>query len=129
MRIGFSAQDGLDGFGTDSPATLQVAANSLLVENKLAQTLQGTLDADEHVSHRHTDVAEHSAVGEVALQTADRQLLTEVRQDSIGDAQIALRVLEVDGINLVRHSARTYLAGLNFLTEVLHRDILPEIAV
>ena len=87
------------------------------------------MDADEHVAHRNADIAEHGAVRQVALQTADGQLLTQVRQNSVGDAQVALRVLEIDGIHLVRHCAGTYLASLYLLAEILSRDILPEVAV
>ena len=52
-----------------------------------------------------------------------------MRQDGVCDAEVAFRVLEVDGVDLVRHSARTDFASLDLLTEVLHRDVLPEVAV
>ena len=81
------------------------------------------------MAHRHADIAEHGAVREVALQAADGQLLTQVCQDGVGYAEVALRVLEVDGVHLVGHRTGAHLAGLYLLSEVLHRDVLPEVAV
>ena len=90
MGIGLAAQNGLDGLGADGPAVVQIAVDGLLVEHQFAQALEGALYADEHVSHRHTDVAEHGAVREVALQAAYGQLLAQVQQDGIGYAEVAL---------------------------------------
>ena len=81
------------------------------------------------MTHGHTYVAQNGRVGKVALQAADGQLLCQVRQDGICHAKIALGILEVDGVHLVGHSAGTNFASLHLLTEILHGDVLPEVAV
>ena len=77
----------------------------------------------------HADVADDSTVGEVALQTADGQLLCQEGEDGVGHAEVAFRVLVVDGVDFVRHSAAAHLAGLDLLLEIVHRDVHPEVAV
>jgi glutathione S-transferase len=51
-----------------------------------------------------------------------------VLEQGVGQAQVAFGVLEVDRVDLVRHGARTDLAGLELLLEVTQRDIAPDIA-
>ena len=63
------------------------------------------------------------------MQARNGELARQVRVDGIGDAEVALRVLVVDGVHLVRHGGGAHLAGLDFLLEVLHGDVLPEVAV
>ena len=75
MRIGFSAQDGLDGLCHDSPRIVEVLLQLLGVENQFAQTFQCALNGDNAMAERHTDVAQHRRVGQVALQTAYWQFL------------------------------------------------------
>ena len=54
--------------------------------------------------------------------------MTEVLKDGVGQTQVALGILEIDGIDLVGHGGRTYLAGFDFLLEILHGDIGPDVA-
>ena len=75
-----------------------------------------------------TDVAADGTVGEVALHAADGKLVAQVLEDGIGQAQVALGILEVDGIHLVGHSAGAHLAGFDALFEVLHGNVCPDIA-
>ena len=105
MRIGFTAQDGLDGFGHDGPCVVKVLAQLLLVEDELPQAFQRTLDGDDAVSERYADVAQYSGIREVALQAAHRQLLCQELQDGVGYPEVSLAVLVVDGVHLVRHGA------------------------
>ena len=49
-------------------------------------------------------------------------------QHGIGQAQVALGVLEVDGIDLVRHGGRADLARLGLLLEVADADVAPHVA-
>ena len=79
------------------------------------------------MSHRHTDITKDCRVCQVALQTWNRQLGCQVRQDSICHTQITFRIFEIDRIHLVRHSRRTDLTGFDLLFKILHRNILPEI--
>ena len=81
------------------------------------------------MTHRYSHITQNRRVGQVALQTAHGQFLGEELKDGIGDAQVALAILEIDGVHLVGHGAGTNLAGLDFLLEILHGDIHPEVAV
>ena len=47
----------------------------------------------------------------------------------IRHTQVAFRILKVNRVHFMRHRTRTDLSSLDFLLEILHRDILPEIAV
>ena len=80
------------------------------------------------MAHGDTNIAQDGGVRQVALQTADRQLGSEELQNGIGDAQVTLGILVVDGVHLVGHSTGAYLASLNLLLEVVHGDIHPEVA-
>ncbi len=51
-----------------------------------------------------------------------------VLQHGIGDAEIALGVFEVDGIDLVRHGRTADFAIDRALLEIAQRDIAPEVA-
>ena len=128
VGVAHRAQDGLDGFGHHSPVVLQVAVEGLLVKEQLAQTFLEGGKRDEGVGDGHTDVAAHGAVGEVALHTADGQLVAQVLEDGVGQTQIALGILEVDGIDLMWHGTGADLAGFDFLLEIFHGDICPNIA-
>src|SRR3546814_12639666 len=64
----------------------------------------------------------------VALPAADRQLGGDVFEQRVGDAEVALGVLEVDRLDLVRHGRAADIAGLDRLLEVAQRDIAPDVA-
>ncbi len=74
-------------------------------------------------------VAQHRGVGQVALPAGDRQLAGEVLEDGVGDAQVAFGVLEVDGVDLVRHGRGADLAGHGLLLEVAEGDVAPDVPV
>ena len=129
MRVRLATEDGLDAFSTYSPAVVKVAVDGILIEQEFAQALQRRLDADDHMPHRNTHIAEHGGVGQVSLQAADRQFLTQESKDGVCHTKVALRVLEVDRIHLMRHCRRTHFASLDFLLEIFHRHIHPEVSV
>ena len=52
----------------------------------------------------------------------------EVREQRIGEAEVAFGVLEVDRVDLVRHRRRADFAGLQRLLEVAQRDVAPDVA-
>ena len=79
------------------------------------------------VAECHAHVAQHGGVGQVALPTADGQLLAQVAQQGVGQAQIAFGVFKIDGVDLVRHGARAHLAVLEPLFEIAQRHIAPDI--
>ncbi len=80
------------------------------------------------MAERDAQVAQHRAVAEVALEAADRQLLAEVREQRVGQAEVAFGILEVDRVDLVRHRRRADLAGARLLPEVAQRDVAPGVA-
>lgn len=75
VRVPFAAEYGLYAFGNDVPHAGEVAVYRITIEQQLAETLEGGVDGYDGVSHGHTHVAEHSGVGEIALETRYRQLL------------------------------------------------------
>ena len=104
MRISLTTQDCLYGFGHHSPCIVQILGYLITVKYELAQAFQRTLYSYHAMSEGHTDIAKNRRIGQIALQTAHRQLLNEELQDGIGYTEIALTVLEVNRIHLVRHS-------------------------
>ena len=48
-------------------------------------------------------------------------------QQRISYAKIAFSILKINGVDLVWHCRAAYLASLDTLTEVVHRDIGPYI--
>ena len=52
-----------------------------------------------------------------------------MREQCIGDAEVAFGVFEVDRIDLVRHRGGTDFAFLELLLEEVHRDVAPNVAV
>ena len=48
-------------------------------------------------------------------------------EDGVGKTKVAFGILEVDGVDLVRHGTGTYFASLDFLLEILHGDIGPDV--
>ena len=63
MWVSLTTEDGLNSLSYDSPGIIQVFLQLLLVEDELAQSLQGTLDSDDAMTERHTDVTEYGTVG------------------------------------------------------------------
>ncbi len=90
VGVSLTTEDGLNGFGTNCPTVVEVAVYRLTVEDKFVESLQRALYADEHVGKGHADVAQHGAVGEVALEAAYGQLAAEMSEYSVGNAEVAL---------------------------------------
>ena len=63
------------------------------------------------------------------MQARHREFGGEVVENCHCDAEVPLRVLEVDGIHLVGHCRRAYFPLFGLLLEIFHRDVLPEVAV
>ena len=62
------------------------------------------------------------------MPAADRQFRAEVFEQCIGEAEVALCILEVDRVDLVRHRRRTDFPGLEHLAEVAERNVAPDVA-
>ena len=84
--------------------------------------MRSTISSNAHV-------AERRRVGEVALHAGDLELTRHEAHDGVSKADVALGVLEVDGVHLVRHRGRADLALDCALLEVSHRDVHPHVAV
>src|SRR3546814_17955902 len=65
------------------------------------------IKSDQCVAERGAERAQYGRVGQVALPAADRQLGGEVFEQRVGDAEVALGVLEVDRIDLVRQDRKS----------------------
>ena len=59
VRIGFTAQNGLDRFSHDYPAVFQVSLDAGFVQEQFAQTLHCALEGNEGVCHRYAYVSDH----------------------------------------------------------------------
>mmetsp|Transcript_58480 Transcript_58480/g.134175 ORF Transcript_58480/g.134175 Transcript_58480/m.134175 type:complete len:305 (-) Transcript_58480:208-1122(-) len=73
-------------------------------------------------------VAHDRRVGEVSLPARDGQLRAQVREERVGEAEVALRILKVDRIDLVGHRRRANLALHDALLKITHRDVAPHVA-
>ena len=114
---------------TTAQFVLEIRADALGVEDQLAEALLEGLQRDQGVAERDPQVAGHGRVREVPLQARDRQLGGQVFEQGVGDAQVALGVLEVDRVHLVRHGRRPDFARRDLLLEIVERDVAPEVAV
>ncbi len=123
-----AAHHGLYRLGQHLPGGVEVGGESLAVDLELVQAALKRVVAEHRMAERHSHVAQHRAVGEVALPAADRQLLRQMRQQRVGQAEVALGVLEVDRVHLVRHGRRTDFAFLEPLLEVTQAHIAPDVA-
>ena len=77
----------------------------------LGQAAPERAPGDQRVAERDAEIAQHGRVGEVALPARHRQLVGEMAQQRVGDAEIAFGVLEIDRVHLVRHRRGADLAG------------------
>ena len=103
MWICLTAKDSLDSLSYNCPCIIQIFLQFLLVKNQFTQALQCTLDSNDAMTERHTDVTEYGTVSKVALQAANRKFLCQELKNGIGYAQVTFTVLIIDRIHLVRH--------------------------
>jgi len=81
------------------------------------------------MTERYTHVTEYGRVGQVTLETRYRQLAGKVFQDGIRHTQVTFRIFKVNRVHLMRHRTGAYFTRFDFLLEVFHRDVLPEVTV
>src|SRR3712207_8134210 len=81
------------------------------------------------MAERHAHIAQHGRIGQVTLQARNRKFYRQVLEKSVRQSEVSFGILKDYRIHLMRHSARTYLSGFNFLLEVFHRDILPKVTI
>lgn len=122
------AQENLDGLGEDFRVTIEFTLQDRAVHRELADPFEEGRDGQQVISECDADIALNGGIRKVALQAAHRQLLGEVGEERGGEPQIALRVLEVDGIHLVRHGGRSDFARDHTLPENAAADVEPGIA-
>ena len=94
----------------------------------LARPRPSALQAMRVCAERDAAVAQHGRVGEIALPARQRQLVGEVPQQRVGDAEVAFGIFEVDRIHLVRHGGGADFAGDGALAQIAERDVAPQVA-
>ena len=67
MGIALAPQYGLDGFGHDAPAIVQVATDGTFVQQQLAQALQRALNGYQSMPQGHSHIAQYGRVRQIAL--------------------------------------------------------------
>src|SRR6185312_3814379 len=127
-RYSRSAQYSLDGLTEYLPRVLQIGRQGRGVRLDLTEAAAERTPRDEGMAECDAQIAQHGRVGEIALPAGDGQLVGEVSQQGVGDAEVALGILEVDGVDLVRHGRGTHLGRGRALLEVTERDVTPEVA-
>src|SRR5690606_41550137 len=80
------------------------------------------------MGYRYARVAEYGRVREVALQSRYRKFGRKMFEQGIGNPQVSLGIFEVDRVNFMRHGRRTNLALGDFLLEIIHRDVGPDVS-
>ena len=128
VHIG-AAQDGLIRLGEDFGVVDDVLVHEVAVGADFAQAFGGPFAADDHVTERHAQVAQHGTAGQIALEARDGQFARKEFEQGAGDAQVALGVFEVDGIDLVGHGRRADFACFGALYQVAVRHIAPQVLV
>ena len=66
----------------------------------VAWDLERAVVRNDGVAEARTKITDHSRVSQVALEAGCRQLGGHVSKDGIGHAKVALRVFEVDRVDL-----------------------------
>jgi hypothetical protein len=132
LLVGFrhrvAAHHRLDRLGQHLPVGVEVRQQARGVELQLADAFQRGLVGDQALCEGAAEIAQHRRVREVALPARDRQLLDQVAEQRVGEAEVAFGVLEVDRVHLVRHRRRADFAGPGALAEVADRDVAPDVA-
>src|SRR3989344_7088185 len=80
------------------------------------------------VSERNAKVPLHRRIGEIALESGDREFFCEMMEKCRGEAKIALRIFEVNRVHFVWHGGRSYFAPDFLLRKNPARDVKPKIA-
>ena len=79
------------------------------------------------MGHRDSDVTLNGGVGQIPLQSGDRELHRKESQHGVGHSKVTFGVLEIYRIDLVRHSRRPNLVLGDLLVEIFHRDVGPDV--
>mmetsp|Transcript_20455 Transcript_20455/g.51814 ORF Transcript_20455/g.51814 Transcript_20455/m.51814 type:complete len:241 (-) Transcript_20455:772-1494(-) len=122
-----STQDGLHRLSYHHKVALQICGEHFAAQPQFAETTLQRAEREQGVCKGHTSRTPHSTVGKVTLQTRDRKLRREMREQCIRQAQIAFGVLKVNRIHLMRHGATANLSFGDTLTKVLETDVGPKI--
>ena len=103
------------------------AAMTFGVRGDFAKPALQCVPCDEAVRERHADIAQYRRIGEIALPARNRQFGGEVMQQRIGDAEVAFRIFEIDGVDLVRHGRGTDFARHGALAQVAEGNVAPAV--
>mmetsp|Transcript_12694 Transcript_12694/g.44075 ORF Transcript_12694/g.44075 Transcript_12694/m.44075 type:complete len:232 (+) Transcript_12694:834-1529(+) len=121
--------DRLDWLRKHLPRRVQVTGHLFQVCFQLAYALQRRLVCQQAVAQADAQVPQHRGICKVTLPAADGQLVAKVVQQCVGDTQVAFRVLKVDWVHFVGHSAGANLSRHRLLLEIANRDVAPHVTV
>src|SRR5690625_702453 len=93
-------------------------SQALFIRRNPVQPLENGLPGQRAVAKGGTQRALHGGIAQIALKARDRQLGGQVSEHGVGQAQIALAVFKINGIDLVRHGGGSNLALNQTLTEI-----------
>src|SRR5512146_442086 len=84
------AKYSLHGFAEYLPRPFQIGRQRCGVRIDLTEATAQRTPGDKSVAERDAQIAQHRGVGQVALPAGDRQLVREVAQQCVGNAEVAL---------------------------------------
>ena len=101
----------------------------IAVHFQFAHALQRGLIGDQCIANTYAQVTQNGRISQVTLPAGDRQFARQVLQNRIRQAQVTLRVFEIDRVHFVWHGRRTDFARDSFLLEVTQRNVTPDVAI
>src|SRR5690606_32493370 len=105
LRDVVSAHDRLDRLRKHLPGLIQILAQPVRVGPDPAKCPTEVVVSQHAVSDSDANTAENCAVSEIPLKATDGQFGGQMLKDGVAKTQIALRILEEDWVDLVRHGA------------------------
>ena len=123
-----SPHDCLYRLGEHLPGAVQILRESAGIEFQFGEPRGERLKAEHGMAHGDPQVAQHGRIAEIALEARHGQLVGEMGQKRIGHTQIAFGILEIDGVDLVRHGGGADLTLDHTLFEIAQRNVAPHVA-
>jgi len=121
------SHDGLDGLRENGPVAIELLRHLGFVDVDSAQATLGCFVGDDTVDERGAPATLHCGVGEIALHARNGKLLRQVGEQGVGNTKVSLRILEVDGVDLMRHGRRSDLTLDHLQLQQISHDVHPHV--